>query len=180
MIERKFVSTPGKFIPVNFAEKIHYWALDSIGEIAYSSSFGMLENDEDTYGILEANDKTTPMVKLLSNHLWIWRLLRTWPFLYLLPNDGDESGLGAVMGYVCPPSPPLPCSCSVKLTHEPNPATSDSSSQPASSRPPSPSRTCSNPSSPTASKAETSAKKSASNCAFPFLSIPPYRKLVGT
>lgn len=85
---------------MNLGEKIHYWALDSIGEIAYSNAFGMLEHDKDTYGILAANNGTVPLVKFLSNHLWLWRALHRWPLLYLLPNDGDESGLGAVTGYV--------------------------------------------------------------------------------
>ena len=98
MIERKYISTPGNLAPMDFNEKVHYWALDSVGEIAYSSSFGMLENDKDTYGILAANDGTIPLVKLLGNHVWVWRALRRWPLLYLLPNDGDESGFGAVLG----------------------------------------------------------------------------------
>jgi len=83
---------------MNLGEKIHYWAIDSIAEIAYSNSFGMLEHDKDTFGILVANNATMPLLKLLSNHLWITRAMRRWPLLYLLPNDGDETGLGAVTG----------------------------------------------------------------------------------
>ena len=79
---------------MDFGEKVHYWALDSIGEIAYSNSFGMLDQDKDTYGILVANDASTPLIKVLSNHTWVWHALHRWPLLYLLPNDGDESGLG--------------------------------------------------------------------------------------
>lgn len=83
---------------MDFGEKIHYWALDSIGEIAYSNSFGMLEHDKYTYGILAANDGILTFINVLSNNLWMWRALQRWSFFYLLPNDGDESGLGAVIG----------------------------------------------------------------------------------
>lgn len=98
LIERKYISAPGKPAPMDLGEKFHFHALDSIGEIAYSNPFGMLKEDHDAHNIIAANDATVPVIKILGNHLWMWRALRKWPLYYLLPRDGDESGLGAVVG----------------------------------------------------------------------------------
>jgi hypothetical protein len=97
LIERKYISTPGKLALMDIGEKLHLFALDSIGEIAYSNPFGMLKDDKDTHGIIAANDATLPLIKILGNHLWLWRALGKWPLYYLLPRDGGESGLGAVI-----------------------------------------------------------------------------------
>lgn len=82
---------------MDLGEKMHLYALDSIGEIAYSNPFGLLKDDKDTHGIIAANDATVPLMKVLSNHLWMWRALRKWPLYYLLPRDGDDTGLGAAV-----------------------------------------------------------------------------------
>jgi hypothetical protein len=98
LIERKYISTPEKPALMDLFEKLHLYALDSIGEIAYSNPFGMLKDDKDTHGIIAANNVTVPLIKVLGNHLWLWRTLHKWPLYYLMPRDGDESGLGAVIG----------------------------------------------------------------------------------
>lgn len=58
----------------------------------------MVDNDTDMYGIVAANDAALPLVCIVGDHLWLHRMLHKWPLNYLLPRDGDESGLGAVIG----------------------------------------------------------------------------------
>jgi hypothetical protein len=103
LIDRKYLSTTDKVTHMNLEDKIHYYALDAIGEIAYSESFKYLEEDRDVKGILAVNDATVPLLMSLGNYVWFWKMLRRWPFYYLLPNDGDESGFGAIIGYVTDP-----------------------------------------------------------------------------
>ncbi|KAL2135823.1 hypothetical protein VTI74DRAFT_6752 [Chaetomium olivicolor] len=99
LIERKYVSTPDKVTPMDFEEKAHFYALDAIGEIAWSESFENVKEDRDTKGVLAVNDATVPILMAVGNYMTFWRILRTWPFYYLLPNDGDESGFGAMVGH---------------------------------------------------------------------------------
>jgi hypothetical protein len=103
LIDRKYLSTTDKVTHMNLEDKIHYYAIDAIGEIAYSESFKYLEEDRDVKGILAVNDATVPLLMSLGNYVWFWKMLRRWPFYYLLPNDGDESGFGAIIGYVTDP-----------------------------------------------------------------------------
>ncbi|KAH6847789.1 cytochrome P450 [Chaetomium sp. MPI-CAGE-AT-0009] len=100
LIDKIYLSTPEKIRPMNLEDKIHYYALDAIGEIAYSESFKYLEEDRDVKGILAVNDATVPLLMALGNYVSFWKMLRTWPFYYLLPNDGDESGFGAIAGHI--------------------------------------------------------------------------------
>ena len=98
LIERKYISGRGRYIPVDLNEKILFYAIDSIGEIAYSSSFGMVDNDTDMHGIVAANDAALPLARIVGDHLWLHRMLHRWPLNTLLPRDGAEAGLGAIIG----------------------------------------------------------------------------------
>ncbi|KAK3900014.1 cytochrome P450 [Staphylotrichum tortipilum] len=100
LIERKYISERGRYIAVDLNEKILFYAIDSIGEIAYSNSFGMVDNDTDMYGIVAANDAALPLARVVGDHLWLHRMIHRWPLSKLLPRDGDEVGLGAVIGRV--------------------------------------------------------------------------------
>lgn len=98
LIERKYLSTPGKFVPMNLAEKTHFYTLDAVGEIAYSESFECLKQDRDTKGVLAVNSGSVPILMAVGTYVLAWRLMRVWPFYLLLPHDGDECGFGAIIG----------------------------------------------------------------------------------
>lgn len=83
---------------MNLEEKAHFYALDAIGEIAYSEPFGDLKNDKDTHGLIAINDAVLPYLSVVGNHMSLWWMLQKWPFSLLLPRDGDEVGFGAIMG----------------------------------------------------------------------------------
>ena len=83
---------------MNMEEKAHFYALDAIGEIAYSESFECVKQDRDTKGVLAVNDATVPVLMAISNYVTFWKLVRMWPFYLALPNDGDECGFAAIVG----------------------------------------------------------------------------------
>ena len=86
---------------------MHFYALDSLGEIAYSQSLGYIANDKDMNDVLKINEATFPWMYLLNNHHFFFRVLRKWPFSMLLPRAGDKAGLGAIMEYVIVQSVPI-------------------------------------------------------------------------
>ncbi|KAL2016132.1 hypothetical protein VTK56DRAFT_4223 [Thermocarpiscus australiensis] len=96
LIERKYI-TSKKANLMDFEQKAHFYSLDAVGEIAYSEPLECVKNDKDTKGVLAINDATVPILMALSNYTNFWRLLRMWPLYLLLPNDGGESGFGAIV-----------------------------------------------------------------------------------
>ncbi|KAK0630500.1 cytochrome P450 [Bombardia bombarda] len=99
LIERKYVASGSKFLPMDFAQKAHFYALDSLGEVAYSKTLGFLTNDKDMNDIMKINEATLPIMFVFNDYPFLLRIARTWPFNYLLPRDGDQNGFGAVMGH---------------------------------------------------------------------------------
>jgi hypothetical protein len=83
---------------MDFEQKAHFYSLDVVGEIAYSVPLECVKNGKDNNGVLAINDATVPILMALSNYTNFWRLLRMWPLYLLLPNDGGESGFGAIVG----------------------------------------------------------------------------------
>ncbi|KAH7027769.1 cytochrome P450 [Microdochium trichocladiopsis] len=81
LIDSKYLSQPGQHRPVQFFEKISFFALDAISDISFGQAFGYLTADKDLYR------STT-------------RLAQTWPLSLMLPRDGDQTGFGRLMGLV--------------------------------------------------------------------------------
>ncbi|CCC12748.1 unnamed protein product [Sordaria macrospora k-hell] len=99
LIDRKYLGSGPIFQPLDIAQSVHFYALDSLGEIAYSQSLGYIANDKDMNDVLKINEATFPWMYLLNNHHFFFRVLRKWPFSMLLPRAGDKAGLGAIMGH---------------------------------------------------------------------------------
>ncbi|KAK4185635.1 putative cytochrome P450 E-class, group IV [Podospora australis] len=99
LIDTKYLSTKEEFKAMNLAQKAHFYTLDSFGEIAYSQSFGSLDQDKDVWGIVRAGDNTFPMLSAVNNHHELFQVLSKWPFYYLMPREGDKVGLGAMLGH---------------------------------------------------------------------------------
>ncbi|KAK5661831.1 hypothetical protein OQA88_9934 [Cercophora sp. LCS_1] len=95
-LEERYAS---KKIAVNLGRHIHYMALDTLGEVAYSQDLGFLKNNKDMGDFLKINDQMIPIIATLSNYTSLFLMLNKWPLNLLLPRAGDQSGLGAVMGF---------------------------------------------------------------------------------
>lgn len=98
LIERKYLSTPTDYRPMEFAHKAQYFALDVITDIGFGEAFGFLANDKDMYQYLEINDKFLLVVVVLLELPLIDRVLRTWPINKLAPTVEDDYGMGKLMG----------------------------------------------------------------------------------
>jgi hypothetical protein len=83
---------------MDFAEKIQFYALDCIGEIAFGEPFGFLELDEDRYSITHINDLSIRMATAAGIISWLPSMKYKWPFKYLLPREGDKAGFGILYG----------------------------------------------------------------------------------
>ncbi|KAJ4415810.1 hypothetical protein N0V85_002546 [Neurospora sp. IMI 360204] len=99
LIDRKYLASGSIFQPLDIAQSVHFYALDSLGEIAYSQPLGYIANDKDMNDVLKINEATFPWMYYLNNHHFFFTLLRKWPFNMLLPRAGDKAGLGAIMGH---------------------------------------------------------------------------------
>ncbi|KAK7959808.1 cytochrome P450 [Apiospora aurea] len=104
LINRKYVSQPGsepwsKPPYMDFGQKMHFYSLDFIGELAFGEPFGFLEKDEDVRCMTEINDLSIRIMTLAGLMPWLAGLRSTWPFRLLLPRDGDKVGFGTLFGF---------------------------------------------------------------------------------
>lgn len=97
LLERKYISTPTEFRPVEFSHRAQYFALDVISDIAFGEALGFLPNDKDMYDYVQTNDTIFPVVAVLLNMPWLNGWLKSWPLSMAMPKEGDESGLGRLM-----------------------------------------------------------------------------------
>ena len=102
LIERKYLSTPSDFRPIEFSHRAQYFALDVISDVGFGEAIGFLANDKDFYKYVETNDTFFPVLAVILNMPWLSRLMRTWPLSKAMPKEGDEYGLGPLMGYCHP------------------------------------------------------------------------------
>ncbi|KAH7316774.1 cytochrome P450 [Stachybotrys elegans] len=99
LIERKYLSTPSDFRPIEFSHKSQYFALDVISYLGFGEAIGFLKNDSDMHHYVESNDAFFPVLAVVLNMPWLDRWLRMWPLSLALPKVGDEAGFGGLMGF---------------------------------------------------------------------------------
>ncbi|KAK6189218.1 hypothetical protein LQW54_013500 [Pestalotiopsis sp. IQ-011] len=99
LIDRKYISTPTEYRPVQFFRKTSFFALDVIGDISFGDAFGFLNQDQDLYRYNEIHDESLPVMNIISTMPWIATILYRWPLNLLLPKEGDQVGFGRLMGF---------------------------------------------------------------------------------
>ncbi|KAF5023779.1 hypothetical protein F66182_4172 [Fusarium sp. NRRL 66182] len=77
LIETKYLSSTQAYRPVDFAQKIQYFTLDVISDLAFGHPFGYMEQDDDVFDLSKS---------------------RAPSFLGLLPKESDKLGFGAFIG----------------------------------------------------------------------------------
>ncbi|KAJ2978749.1 hypothetical protein NUW58_g7397 [Xylaria curta] len=100
LIESRYLSTATEYRPVQFFEKVSFFALDVIGDVSFGGAFGYLVRDTDLYQYHHINDESLPIMNLLSTMPWLSSILYKWPFSLILPKEGDRVGFGRLMGLV--------------------------------------------------------------------------------
>ncbi|KAF6810739.1 cytochrome p450 [Colletotrichum plurivorum] len=99
LIERKYVSTPTEFRPMDMAAKSTYFALDVISELGFGHAYGFLKEDRDLYQYVATKDAFFPVMITMGNVPWLAKLMHSWPLNLGLPKSADSAGFGALMGF---------------------------------------------------------------------------------
>ncbi|KAI0907205.1 cytochrome P450 [Ustulina deusta] len=100
LIDAKYISTSTEYRPVQFFQKVSFFALDVIGDISFGRAFGYLSRDTDLYQYHQINDEALPLMNVVSTMPWLAGVLHKWPFNKMLPTEGDRVGFGRLMGLV--------------------------------------------------------------------------------
>lgn len=80
------------------ARIFQFFALDVIGDISFSGAFGFLSEDKDLYQLNEINESGLTVQSFIMAVPWVTDLLFKWPFNLMLPREGDQIGVGRIMG----------------------------------------------------------------------------------
>ncbi|KAF2996861.1 hypothetical protein E8E13_004378 [Curvularia kusanoi] len=99
LIRSKYISTTDSYRPVDLAEKLQYFTLDTISDLAFGKPLGYLQQDADPYDYLEAIDASMPVYSTLGNLPWLANLLHSPLFRRFLPSERDKGGFGAIIGF---------------------------------------------------------------------------------
>lgn len=101
LLEKDYLSTDLEYRPVDFSRLAQYFALDTIGDIAFGAPFGYLKHDEDLYEYLATTAKAIPFITLVGNLPFLSRILGSRILRnFLLPSAKDKLWLGKMMGHV--------------------------------------------------------------------------------
>ncbi|KAK4176254.1 cytochrome P450 [Triangularia setosa] len=98
LIEKRYVSTPGKLCPFDLCAKTHFFSLDVISDASFGKAFGFLVKDRDLHQFIEINDSAVPIMNILQAVPSWTNIIYRWPFNLALPKDGDGVGFGRLMG----------------------------------------------------------------------------------
>ncbi|KAJ3575687.1 hypothetical protein NPX13_g3950 [Xylaria arbuscula] len=100
LLDSKYLSTATEYRPVQFFQKVSFFALDVIGDISFGEAFGYLRQDIDIYHYHQINDDALPLISIVAIMPWLATILQKWPFCKMLPREGDMVGFGRLMGLV--------------------------------------------------------------------------------
>ncbi|KAM7216605.1 Cytochrome P450 [Rhypophila decipiens] len=98
LIEEKYLSEDGELRPMELTSKTMFFTLDVISEMSFGEAFGFLKQDKDLYQFIEINDSAMPVMNFLLAVPWLTNFVYRWPLKLALPRDGDNVGLGRLMG----------------------------------------------------------------------------------
>jgi cytochrome P450 len=98
LFEAKYISTDQQYRPVDFAQKIQFFTLDVISDMAFGQPFGYVEQDADVFDFLKITRSFFPVTLVMANVPAIVTLLHSRLFRGLLPKESDKIGFGAFIG----------------------------------------------------------------------------------
>jgi Cytochrome P450 len=98
LIESKYLSTAQQYRPMDLAQKVQYFTLDVISDLAFGQAFGYLEKDDDVFDYIKITDSFIPIMLVLANVPSLAKLLQSPLFRGLLPKESDKLGFGAFIG----------------------------------------------------------------------------------
>lgn len=84
----------------DLGQKVQYFTLDVISDIAFGEPFGFLETNSDVYKYIETTEQALPMVMVTTVVPSLVKVLASPLLKSALPSDKDVFGFGRVMRYV--------------------------------------------------------------------------------
>ena len=98
LLETKYLSTQDDYRPVDFAQKIQYFALDVISDLAFGQPFGYMDQDADVFNFIKITRSFFPVATLMATLPWVVSLFHSPLFRGVLPKETDKVGFGAFIG----------------------------------------------------------------------------------
>lgn len=98
LLETKYLSTDQEYCPVDIAQKIQYFTLDVISDLAFGQSFGYMEHDDDVFDFIKITRSYFPVTLVMANIPSLVSLLHSRLFRGFLPKESDKLGFGAFIG----------------------------------------------------------------------------------
>ncbi|KAK5652815.1 hypothetical protein OQA88_9481 [Cercophora sp. LCS_1] len=83
--------------PFDFGRKAQYFTLDVIADLAYGEPFGFVSRDEDMFGYLAVTEEMFAMFLSVTIYPWVYDVLASRWFKFLLPSERDRTGFGRFM-----------------------------------------------------------------------------------
>ncbi|KAH7151052.1 cytochrome P450 [Fusarium sp. MPI-SDFR-AT-0072] len=98
LLETKYLSTDKDYRPVDFAQKIQFFTLDVISDLAFGQAFGYIEQDDDVFDFIKITKSYFPVTLIMANIPSLVSLLHSKIFSGALPKESDKLGFGAFIG----------------------------------------------------------------------------------
>ncbi|KAF5722727.1 pisatin demethylase (cytochrome P450) [Fusarium mundagurra] len=98
LLETKYLSTDKDYRPVDFAQKIQFFTLDVISDLAFGQPFGYIEQDDDVFDFIKITKAYFPVTLFIANIPSLVSLLHSRLFSGALPKESDKLGFGAFIG----------------------------------------------------------------------------------
>lgn len=98
LIERKYVSEGAIFRPMDLARKSQHLTLDVIGELAFGTNFGHIEQDKDVFEYIKQTEASMPAMMLVSVFPVIARIVQSKLLKRFMPSEKDPHGFGKIIG----------------------------------------------------------------------------------
>ncbi|KAG5803877.1 hypothetical protein H9Q74_011296 [Fusarium xylarioides] len=98
LLETKYLSTNKDYRPVDFAQKIQFFTLDVISDLAFGQPFGYIEQDDDVFDFIKITKAYFPVTLFIANIPSLVSLLHSRLFSGALPKESDKLGFGAFIG----------------------------------------------------------------------------------
>jgi hypothetical protein len=74
LVRSKYISSNTEYRPDDLVQKLQYFTLDVISDLAFGKPLGYLQNDADPFDYVEAMDASMPVLASLGNVPWLANL----------------------------------------------------------------------------------------------------------
>lgn len=98
LLETKYLSKDDQFRPVDIAQKIQFFSLDVISDLAFGQAFGYIEEDADVFDFIKITRSFFPVALVMANLPAVVTILHSRFFRSALPKETDKFGFGAFIG----------------------------------------------------------------------------------